>query len=182
MPINEEFYWEDASRKMEYTCKILLRELPAAEEVYQDLLAAQDTATDLAWGRILFQTVDTKTTTLVVDATAKTVSCRAGANLFANVQVGRNVQLTGFTNAGNNQTTEITSKVSNDAIGIADATGLVDETDTAARAQENPEQYQLDKIDALQATALAVHELWDALDNASTIAVKDRAALLRDFS
>lgn len=180
MPANTDLTFTDEVRKLEAPCKILLRELAAADAVYLDITDDQDGITDLAWGRILFETTDTQNTTLIMDAVAKTVSCRTGANLFANIRVGRNVQITSFLTAGNNQTTEITAKISNDTIEIGNATGLVSETDTTARAQENPEQFELDKINELQATALALHELYGALTNEITTTA-DRAALLRDF-
>lgn len=180
MPHNDEITWADAVKKIEAPCRILLRELPAAEEVRLDLIAAQDSATDLAWGRILFETGDTRTSTLTVTASTKVINCLTGANLFSGFRVGRNVQLSAFTNAGNNQTTEITA-VDSDSITVGDATGLVDETDTAARAQENPDSIELDKIDDLQATMVGIEDLNKALNN-TTITASDIIGLLRDFS
>lgn len=180
MPISEELTWDDVSGKLVTPLRILLREIFAAKAVYDDLINDQGGLTDLAFGRILFETTDTKSTTLIIDATAKTISCRTGANLFANIRVGRNLQMTSFTNGGNNQTTEITSKISNDSIGINIATGLVDETDTAARAQENPEQYELDKIAKLHATKTILLQIYDDFVG-GTPTTSDKAALARDF-
>lgn len=110
------------------------------------LTNAKNGATDLAWGRILYGLADTGNATLTVDATLKRISCIAGAGLFANYTPGRDAQLTNFTNAGNNQTTEITAYINADTVEIASATGLVDETDTNARVQENPTQPELDYV------------------------------------
>ena len=118
-------------------CLAVLDALDEAADYAVKLTDAQDGGTVLAWSRTLYGTVDTGNVTLTVDSAAKTVKCVAGANLFANARPGRDVQLTNFTNAGNNQTTEITAVPDADTVTIGDATGLVNETDGNARAQEN---------------------------------------------
>lgn len=174
MPHNEDLTWADVVRKIEAPCRILLREIPAAEEVRLDLIAAQNGATDLAWGRTLFECFDTKNVTLTINETANTVACQAGANLFANARVGRDVQLTGWVDADNNQTTEITAKIDSDTIEIANHTGTLVNATEDARAQENPMQFELDKIDDLQATMVGIGNI-DTTFNTN-------AELLRDFS
>lgn len=182
MPYNEEFRWEDAVRKTETFTRGGLRELFAGEEAYQDLLQAQGSLTNLAWGRILFNLVDTKTTTLTINATAKTIRCLPGAGLFANAKVGRKLQITNFSvNPTNNQTTLITKWVSADELEITEATSLVDETDINARAQENTLAHEDSMVTALKATALAAHQLYtDFIGGTPT--TSNKAALYRDFA
>lgn len=171
----------DVERALQIPARTLLREITAAEEVYQDLLNAQDSQTVLAWTRDLFAKPDTGNVTLSVNATTKVISCRTGANYFAGFEVGRDVQITNFTNAGNNQTTEITAQT-NDSITIGDATGLVDETDDPnARCQQNPTQDEQDIVTAAVNAAAALHELYGAMTNVATTTA-DRAAKLRDFA
>ena len=160
MPYNEEFRWEDAVRKMEIASRTLLREIQAGEEVYQDILRAQGGVTDVTWGRTLFNTAETGEITLSVNATTKVISGPSGGNYFASFRIGRDTKLSGFTNGGNNQTTEVTART-NDSITIGDATGLVDETDTSnAECQENPSTEELEFIDGLQASIVGLHDLY----------------------
>jgi len=180
MPYSEELRWADVVRKMEISSRTLLREVVAGEETYQDLIKAQDSRSNLVWGRILFNTADTEFITLVVDATAKTVSGPAGGGYFSGFRVGRDVFFSGFTNGGNNQTTEITG-VSSDTITIADATGLVDETDTVARAQENSDSGEIAFVAGLLSSMAGLHDLYLAFTN-NSITASDIAGLLRDFS
>ena len=157
--------------------------LNAIDQGYDEsmkLTDAQDGATVLAWSRILYQLADTGNTTLTVDATAKTVSCLAGAGLFANHRVGRNIQFTNFTNGGNNVTTLITAKASDDQITIGNEGGLVNETDTNARGQENPTQSEQDVVTAVTAVRDRFDQLKDAIDNVA-VATADRRADLQDW-
>lgn len=172
MAYREELSWDEVKQKMLAPCRTLIREIAAAKEVSAYMADAQDTLTDLAWGRILFDTGDTRNVTLTIDATAKTIECLPGAGLFEKHKVGRDVQITGFVTAGNNQTTEITSKVSNDKIGISSATGLVNETDTTARAQGNPDSIEQDWIDKLQLATAALDSI-DTTLQANIDAIRD---------
>jgi hypothetical protein len=181
MTYKTRYTFEEVERILQIPCRTLLREMGSGEEVYQDLLNAQNSQTVLAWSRDLYGLPDTGNVTLSVNATTKVISCRTGANYFAGFQIGRDVQITNFTNAGNNQTTEITAQ-SNDSITVGDATGLVDETDDPnARVQQNPTQEQQDSVTAVVNTALSLHELYGALTNVATTTA-DRAAKLRDFT
>ena len=144
------------------------------------LTDAQDGSTVLAWSRVLFGTADTGNNTLTVNATAKTVSCLAGAGLFSAFRVGRNVQLTNFTNAGNNQTVEIKT-VTADTITLVDtSTGWVNETDTNARGQENTTLTEQDVVTAITNARTSLSELKNALDNVA-VATADRRAILMDW-
>ena len=180
MAYNDDLTWDQASRNLEVSSRTLIRELKSGEETYQDLLRAQGNATDLAWGRILFETGDTGVGTLTMSASSSTISCLSGAGSFSGHRVGRDVQISNFSNAGNNQTTEITAKLDNDRIVIGNASGLVSETDNAARVQENPTQNELDQIDELQATALALNRMHVYAE--STASGSAAYALMRDFT
>ena len=160
-------------------CTAVLDAIDDAAKYAGQLTDAQDSLTDLAWGRVLFGLGDTGQATLTVDATAKTISCLAGAALFANYTVGRDVQLTNFTNGGNNQTTEITA-VADDSITIGNATGLVNETDNNARAQESPKPDESDQVTAVNAVKDRLTELKDALDN-TAVTTADRRDDLNDW-
>lgn len=180
MSYSANISFEDAAREATIVCRTLIREIIAAEERYKYFLDAQNGETVLSWSRSLYGLVDTGLSTLTVDATAKTISALPGSNAFLGITVGRNVQLNSFTNAGNNQTTEITAATP-DTITIAGATGLVDETDTSARVQENTIQSEQDSVQALIDAMFAVHEIYQFADNVATPTQGDRFSLLRDF-
>jgi len=160
-------------------CNAIIDAIDAAAAYADNLTDAQNGSTVLAWSRILYNVSDTGQATLTVDSAAKTISCLTGANLFSNFRVGRDVQLTNFTNAGNNQTTEITV-VSNDSITIGSATGLVNETDTNARAQENTSSTEQDKVTSVTTVRDRFSQGKDFLDNA-VVATADRRADLQDW-
>ena len=142
------------------------------------LTDAQDGGTVLAWSRTLYGVGDTGSVTLIVDSAAKTVKCQTGAGLFANFRVGRDVQLTSFVNAGNNQTTEITARPDDDTITIGSATGLVNETDTSARAQENTTAEEQAIVTAIVAVRDRFSEGEDFLDNVAVSTANRRADLM----
>lgn len=170
---------EDVERSLQVSCRTLLREIQAAEEVYQDLLNAQDGQTVLAWTRELYDKPDTGNVTLSINDVTGVISCKSGANFFAGFQVGRDAQITNFTNAGNNQTTEILAQTA-DSITI-DNTGLVSETDDPnARVQQNPTTEEQDVVTAAVAASDALHDLYLALT--TSVTALDRAALFRDFA
>lgn len=158
----------------------LLEAIDAAYSEYLKLTDAQDGVSNLLWARLLFDLADTDFATLTVDATAKTISCLAGANLFANFRVGRDVQLSGFTQGGNNQTEEVKT-VTDDMITLVDtASGLVNETDTNARVQEASTTVENDRVTAVVATKDRFKELKDAIDNVA-VSTADRRDELSDF-
>jgi len=172
--------FDEVSRIAQAPCRTILRELQAAEEAYQRLLDAQAGQSVILWSRDLYQLPDTDFVTLSVVASTGVVSCRTGANLFSNFQIGQDVQLSGFTNGGNNKTTEILDQTS-DSITVVN-TSMVDETeDPNARAQQTATTPQTDSVTALVNAMLALHELYGAMTNETT-ATADRAALLRDFA
>ena len=160
-------------------CTAVLDAIDDGASYASKLLDAQGTDSTAVWSRILYATANTGKVTLTVDATAKTVSCLSGAGLFANFRVGRDVQLALFSNAGNNQTTEITART-DDSITVASASGLVDETDTTARAWENTTPDERDIVDAIIATYARLNELKDALDN-TAVTTADRRDDLTDW-
>lgn len=157
----------------------ILTSLDAAADYAVRLTDAQDGGTVLAWSRTLYGVGDTGSVTLTVDSAAKTISCLTGANLFANFRVGRDVQLTSFVNAGNNQTTEITA-VAADSITIGSATGLVNETDNSARAQENTTSEEQAIVTAVTAIRDRFSEGGDFLDN-GIVATANRRADYMDW-
>lgn len=159
--------------------KAVLDSIDNASRFASQLTDAQDGDTSANWSRILYGTANTGSVTLTVDATAKTVSCLSGAGLFSNFRVGRDVQLNLFSQAGNNQTTEITAQTA-DSITIANATGLVSETDTTARARENATLDERTAVDAVIATIARFNELKDALDNVA-VTTADRRTDLTDW-
>lgn len=158
----------------------VLDSIDAAVKYANQLLDAQDAQNDIVWGRILYGLADTEISTLTVDATAKTVSCLSGAGLFANFRIGRDVQLASFTNAGNLQTTEITSKPDDDTIGIGNASGLVNETDTTSRVMESPTLAEKDVVADINTMITTLKELGDALDNAA-VTTADRRDVIADW-
>lgn len=161
-------------------CEAILTALDAAADYATRLTDAQDGATVLAWSRILYNVLDTGNVTLTVDSAAKTISGPTGSGYFANARVGRDVQLTNFTNAGNNQTTEITAVPNNDTITIGNATGLVNETDTNARAQENTTVEEQAIVTTVTTVRSRFSEMQDALDN-TAVTTADRRADLMDW-
>lgn len=169
-----------ATAGMRTHARAVLDAIDAAAKYSAELTDAQGGDTTLAWSRVLFGTANTGNVTLTVNATAKTISCTAGAGLFANHRVGRDVQITGFsTNPGNNQTTEITGQT-DDNITIANATGLVDETDDNAKVQENTTAEEQAAVTALIAAHGRFAQLKDALDN-SAVTTADRRSDLVDW-
>lgn len=168
------------------TVKSLLREkiialidaVDGAARLAAELTDAQNGATVLAWARTLFGLADTGNVTLTVTASTKTISCQTGANYFSGFRVGRDVQLTNFTNAGNNQTVEIKS-VAADRITLVDSsTGWVDETDTNARVQENPTQPEQDEVTGVTNVRADMSEMQDALDNVAVATANRRAEMM----
>lgn len=152
--------------------------IDAAAKLSAELTDAQGGDTVLSWSRTLYGTGNTGNVTLTVDATAKTISCTAGAGLFANFRVGRDAQITGFSgNAGNNQTTEITAQT-DDSITIANATGLVNETDPNAKVQENTTADEQAIVTALVAAHARLAQLQDALDNSAVVTADRRSDLV----
>lgn len=181
MTYKTRYTFADVERILQSPCRTIIRELGSGEEAYQDLLNAQNSQTVLAWSRDLYDLPDTENVTLSVVASTKTISCRTGANYFAGFQIGRDVQVTNFTNAGNNVTSEVTAQT-NDSITLGNETGMVDETDDVnARVQQNPTQAQQDTVTGVVNSALALHELYGAMTNVATTTA-DRAAKLRDFT
>jgi len=158
----------------------LLDAIDVGYSEYLKLTDAQGGVSDALWARVLFALADTNFATLTVVASAKTISCLTGANLFANFRVGRDIQLSGFTNGGNNQTEEIKT-VTDDMITLVDgATGLVDETDTNARGQESASTDETAIVTAAVAAKDRFKELKDALDNVA-VSTADRRADLMDW-
>lgn len=180
MAYKQDLTIANVQSRLKTVCLDLLNAVDQGYDEYLKLTDAQDGATVLAWSRILYQLADTGNTTLTVDAAAKTVSCLAGAGLFANFRVGRNIQFTNFTNAGNLVTTLITAKASDDQVTIGNETGLVNETDTNARGQENPTQPELDIVTAVTTVRDRFSQLKDAIDNVA-VATADRRADLQDW-
>lgn len=160
-------------------CNAVLNAIDDAARFADQLTDAQDGDTTTVWGRTLYNTANTGKVTLTVDATAKTVSCLSGAGLFAGFRVGRDVNLNQFSEAGNNQTTEITA-VADDTITIGNATGLVDETDTTANARENPTNDEKDIVDSVVTVMAVLGELKDALDN-TAVTTADRRDDITDW-
>ena len=159
----------------------ILKAIDEAADYAVRLTDAQDGQSAKNWGRSLYNQPDTKKTTLTITASTKVVSCPAGAGLFSGFQVSREVQITQFTNGGNNQTTLITAVAADgDSITIGNATGLVDETDTDARVRQNPLAEEEDVVDAIIATRARFTELKDALDN-TAVTTADRRADLMDW-
>lgn len=175
MAINEELTWAEVNRSLESMCKILIREGDAAEELRLKLLDAQDGDTNTTWAIRLFNLVDTGPQTLTIDATAKTVKCLTGANLFTNIQVGQDVKTTFFSvNPTNNQTTLCTGKPTADTVEILNAAGLVNETDSNAQLRQQSTASQDAKVAKAVATAAALGRIYTA--------IQAEIALLRDFT
>lgn len=161
-------------------CRAVLDVIDDAATYADELTDAQDGGTNLAWGRTLFNTADTGSVTLTVTVGSPNavVSCLTGANLFANFRVGRDVQLTSFTNGGNNKTTEILEQT-NDSITVIN-TSMVNETDNTARAQENTTSEEGDIVTDIVSVRDRFSQLKDALDN-TAVATADRRADLQDW-
>lgn len=153
-------------------CNAVLNAIDNAAAYAAELTDAQDGDLTNVWGRTLYATANTGKVTLTINATAKTVTCLAGAGLFINFRVGRDVQLALFSNGANNQSTEITA-VTEDSITVGNATGLVDETDTASRATENIASDEKDFVDEIIVTKARFTELQSGLDN-EVVATADR--------
>ena len=130
----------------------VIEALDSAQAFVARLTDAQDGATSLAWSRILYGLADTGTATLTVTTGSPNavISCLTGANLFDGFTVGRRVQITAFTNAGNNKTTEILAQTP-DSITVIN-TGMVNETNTSARAQVNPTSVENALVDDVVST------------------------------
>lgn len=143
------------------------------------LVDAQDGENTAVWSQTLYGTAQTGTATLTIDAVAKTISCLAGANLFSGFRVGRDAQLKSFTDAANNQTSEIIT-VTDDMITVVSTT-LVNETDTTAKAREAATADEKAIVDALILNTDRLTELQSALDN-GVVATADRRGDLTDFS
>jgi len=170
----------DVNRILTQRSKVLMREIKAGLEDYKTLLDAQNSQSVADWTRDLEGLADTKSASLTIVAATGVISCISGANLFAGFRIGRDVQTSSFTNAGNNiLETEILAQTP-DSITIA-TTGLVDETDTNARCQEVPIQAEKDETNAAIATALAFKK-FDDLGTGATVTAEDLYALLRDYN
>ena len=180
MAYKEDLTIANVQARLKTVCLDLLNAVDQGYDESLKLTDAQNGATTLAWSRTLYQVGDTGVVTLSVDSAAKTISCLTGAGLFANFRVGRDVQLTNFTNAGNNQTTEITAKPDDDTITIGSATGLVNETDTSARAQENTTAEEQAIVTAVIAVRDRFGEFKDCMDNVA-VATANRRDDLQDW-
>lgn len=170
---------DDVILEIERQAKTLQRVLDEADRSYDALLAAQNGATNLAWGRILFSLADTGNVTLTAVASDKTIEGSPGHSVFTAFKPGRNIQITNFTNAGNNQTVEVSSVVSPDKLYLAGWTAPVDETDTNARAQENPTQPELDIVQDVVDARVAMNEL--SLARFQDVTSSNRAGDLDSF-
>ena len=180
MAYKDDLRISTVAARLKETGTAIIDAIDAGTRLSTELLDAQGSDSILEFSRRLYGLADTGESTLTVDATLKKISCLAGANLFSGFRVGRNVQLTNFTNAGNNQTEEV-KEVSADYIIFVDtSTGWVNETDTDARAQEDPTQPEQDVVSAVAATRQDMAELQDALDNAA-VATSNRRAVLMDW-
>lgn len=181
MAYKEELRIATVEAVLKEHCEAVLTAVDNAYSQYLRLTDAQDGGTVLAWSRTLYGLADTGNSTLSVDAATKTISCATGANLFSGFRVGRDVQITNFTNAGNNQTVEVKT-VTADSITLVDSsTGWANETDdTNARVQENPTQPEQDKVTAVTNTSIRFSNLKDALDNVA-VATADRRAIMQDW-
>jgi len=181
--------WEVVSREVSLISKQLVELLLKAEEKYQDITAAYVSSgnTDIAYARRLYQQPRTEKTRLKVDATAKTITHvdatgvkLTGSSLFASHQVGKDQNITNFTNAGNNiANTLLTAKIDNETIEIGEASTLVNETGTGdERVQQQADTNQVDAVGELMATIEDLHEMYGALTNQATVTA-DRLAQLR---
>lgn len=180
MAYKEDLTIANVQSRLKTVCLDLLNAVDQGYDEFLKLTDAQNGATTLAWSRILYQVGDTGSVTLTVDSAAKTVSCITGAGLFANFRIGRDVQLTSFVNAGNNQTTEITARPDDDTITIGNATGLVNETDSTARAQENTTSEEQAIVTAVIAVRDRFDEFKDCMDN-QPVTTADRRDDLQDW-
>lgn len=157
----------------------LLKAINDAYDLSLRLTDAQDGDTVLGWSRILFDMADTGSVKLTMTATTKKLSCVAGSGLLDGFVTGRKVQITGFTvNATNNQTALITA-VGTDEITIGDATDLVDEVDTSARAQMNTTSDEQGRVTGITNQATEYSAAKDFLDNEAVV-TKDRRDIFMD--
>lgn len=160
----------------------LLQVILSVGEAYDDLEEMRNSRTAQAWARDLRGLQNTGLTQLDIDATGKTVKCRPGFALFSAVNVNRDVVLSGFTNAGNNQTTLITGRPDNDTLTIADASGLVTETGGGdERAIVNATTEERDKLQDLIDGYTAAKEVIDAARNVA-VTTAERRNLMRRVS
>lgn len=180
MAYKDELRIATVEARLKESITALIDAIDAGTRLATELTDAQDGQTVLAWSRDLYGLADTGNATLTVDQATKTISCPTGANLFSGFRVGRDVQISNFTNAGNNQTVEIKT-VTADSITLVDSsTGWVSETDTNARVQENPTQPEQDKVTAVTNARSDLSEGGDFLDNVAVVTA-DRRSVLVDW-
>lgn len=169
------------AERLKAHCRALIQTIDDAYSEYLKITDARNGQGVNIWSRVLYGTGDTGQVTLTVNATEKSVACLTGANLFSNYRVGRDINLSGFTNSENNQNNIEIITVTDDKLTLdQSSTGWISETDTTARVRENATSLEEDVVQAVIDTVARFDELKDALDNGS-VATADRRADLMDF-
>ena len=168
-------------QRLKERSRALIDAIDGGYQDYLELTDAQNGQSVQVWTMDIYDLGDTKQSTLTVTASTRTISCLTGAGLFANFRVGRNVYISGFTNAGNNQSTVEIAAVTDDSITLIDSSsGWVDETDENARVREIGITDETDKVNAIITTKDRFKELKDALDNVA-VTTADRRNDLMDW-
>lgn len=145
-----------------------------AEEGYNNLLEAKGTDTAAIWARRLHNLVKAGPNKLTIDATARTVSCLDGAQLFSHFAVGQMVELSGFTEAANNDTGLLVTANDADRITFGDSTTLVDEIGTGDElAEVEATAEQTERTQAMIDAGIALHDVWEIANNV-VVAQEDR--------
>jgi len=137
-----------------------------AEEGYNNLLEAKGADDADIWARRLHSLPTTGTTKLTIDATAKTVFCITGANLFSRFLVGRTVQLSGFTDPANNDTGFLVTEVGGEYITLGDSTTLVEEIGVGSELVEaEATTEETERTQAMIDAGIALHDIWECANN-----------------
>ena len=183
MSFNENITLQELERTIQQKARALVNSILDAEELFKDLSQAGIYSQNV-FARTLYSLPDTGKRVLSVDATNKQITCLAGANFFASFLVGRQINISGFVNAGNNSVdSDLITAKTNDSITLGNSTTLVNETDVdGARIKTNSFQDEKDIVNAAQATLTAMNEIFNFANNGASPVQGDRLALLRDFT
>lgn len=171
---------DDVLLILEQQGKTVLRVLDEANRAYEALIEAQNGASSNAWGRVLFDLGDTENVTLTVVASDKTIEGLPGHSVFNGFVPGRTVDITNFTNAGNNVTAlQVSSVINPDKLYLANWASPVDETDADARVRENPTTAEFAVVTDIISARTALNEL--SLARTQDVTSSDRASDLEAF-
>jgi hypothetical protein len=144
----------------------MVKAIIKAEEGYANLNEAKGGDDAAVWARRLHSLPVAGPNKLTIDATAKTVSCLPGANLFVRFTVGKTVEMSGWTDPANNATGWLVTGIDPDFITFGDSTALIDEVGSGDELVEvEATADETSRTQAMIDAGIALHDIWECANN-----------------